>query len=105
MTESNTPTAAFDADRQRDEGRRQGLAIAAVALALVSFVNLLGAEKSILAIVLAVTAISGSSVRVVRRRAALAIGLSLLHIVTIVVVLLLFRDQLGQLIGLLQKLA
>ena len=97
-------TVIGDADLQRDEGRRQGLAIAALALGLVSFVNLLGAEKSILAIVLAVIAMSGSNVRVVRHRAMFAIGLSVLQIVTILVVLLLFRDQLGQLIGLLRKL-
>lgn len=33
-------------------GRREGLAMAAVALSIVSFVNLLGAEKALLAIVL-----------------------------------------------------
>lgn len=89
----------------RDQGRRQGLAIAALALGLVSFLNLLGAEKSILAVVLAISAMSGSASAQVRRRSAAAIALALLHLVTVGVVLVLFQDELGQLVRLLNKLA
>ena len=93
MSDSSAPTFIEDADRQRDEGRRQGLAIAALALGLVSFVNLLGAEKTILAMVLAVIAMSGSTVRIVRHRAMIAIGLSVLQVVTILFVLLAYLSR------------
>jgi uncharacterized membrane protein len=96
------PTAVADA---RESGRREGLAIAALSVALISFLNLLSAEKSILAIVLAVMAMSGSASRSVRRRSSIAIGLAILQIVTIIVVLVLFQDELGQLIEALHKLS
>jgi hypothetical protein len=104
MTESSTQTPHAGLAEARDEGRRQGLAIAALALGLISFLNLLGAEKSILAIVLAAIAMSGSGSGAVRRRSLAAIGLALLHLLTVAVVLVLFREELGQLIQLLQKL-
>jgi uncharacterized BrkB/YihY/UPF0761 family membrane protein len=102
MTDS-TEAVQRDVAAARNQGRRQGLAIAALALGLVSFLNLLGAEKSILAIVL--SAMSGSVSRQVRRRSLAAIGLAILHLVTIGVVLVLFQEELGQLVELLQKLA
>jgi uncharacterized BrkB/YihY/UPF0761 family membrane protein len=104
MTDS-TEAVQRDVAAARNQGRRQGLAIAALALGLVSFLNLLGAEKSILAIVLAISAMSGSVSRQVRRRSLAAIGLAILHLVTIGVVLVLFQEELGQLVELLQKLA
>jgi hypothetical protein len=104
MTESSTQTPHAGLAEARDEGRRQGLAIAALALGLISFLNLLGAEKSILAIVLAAIAMSGSGSGAVRRRSLAAIGLALLYLLTVAVVLVLFREELGQLIQLLQKL-
>jgi len=104
MTDS-TQAVQRDVAEARDQGRRQGLAIAALALSLIAFLNLLGAEKSILAIVLAIGAMSGSVSRQVRRRSFAAIGLAILHLVTIGVVLMLFQDELGQLVELLQKLA
>lgn len=88
----------------RDEGRRQGLAIAALALGFISFVNLFGAEKSLLAILLAAIAMTGSSSPVVRRRSLAALGLAALYLVTIVVVLLLYQNEFGQLARLMQKL-
>jgi len=105
MAKSSTNGTPPEVIHARDDGRRQGLAIAALALGLISFLNLLGTEKSILAIVLGVIAMSGSSSRLVRQRSFIAIGLALLQIVTIGVVLLLFQDELGQLVELLSKLS
>lgn len=102
MTDNGTQNGSFA--QGQDDGRRQGLAIAALALGLVSFVNLLGAEKAILAIVLAAIAMSGSKAKLVRRRASIAIGLSLLYVVTIAIVLVLFHDELGQFIQLAETL-
>jgi hypothetical protein len=100
----NAQTAQRDLTEARGQGRRQGLAISALAVGLVSFLNLLGAEKSILAIVLAISAMSGAASRQVRRRSLAAIGLALLHLVTVGIVLVLFQDELGQLVRLLHKL-
>lgn len=105
MTETSMRETAGDAAQTRDQGRAEGLAIAAIAVALISFLNLLGAEKSVLAIVLAVGAMSHSTSKAVRQRALSAIGLAILHIVTIAVVLTLYRDELGALIQLLYKLS
>lgn len=104
MTPSSMQDPHSDLARARDDGRRQGLAIAALAASLVAYLNLLGAEKSILAIVLATIAISGSGSRLVRRRSLMAIGLSLIHIATIIAVLVIFRDELGELVQLLSQL-
>ncbi|MCW2365839.1 hypothetical protein M2341_001286 [Sphingobium sp. B7D2B] len=41
-------------------GRKEGLATAALAIGLLSFVNLLGAEKGLLALVLGVAGLSGA---------------------------------------------
>lgn len=86
------------------QGRREGLAVAALALSLVAFLNLLGTEKSVLAIILAALALSGSRDPHIRRRASIALALALVHLITIAVVLVLFRDRLGDLIRLLQTL-
>ena len=105
MTDETLQAMPADDSQMRDNGRREGLAIAALALGLISFLNLFGAEKSILAIVLAVMAMSGSTTKSVQRRSSIAIGLALLHILTIAVVLVLFQDELGQFIQSLNKLS
>lgn len=105
MTDSSMQATPVDVAHARDNGRREGLAIAALALGLVSFLNLLGAEKSILALVLAVTAMSHSSSKTVQRRSLIAMGLALVHLVTIAVVLVLFHDELGEFIQTLNKLS
>jgi hypothetical protein len=104
MTPTSTQDPHFDLAQAQDEGRRQGLAIAALAAALVAFLNLLGAEKSILAIVLATVAMSGSSSRLVRRRSLIAIGLAAMYIATMVAVLVIFRNELAELVRLLSTL-
>jgi hypothetical protein len=104
MEQGDGETAGPAVARAWAAGRREGLAIAALALGLVSFLNLLGAEKSLLALVLAAVTLSGGCAGRARRRAWIAIGLAALHIVTIAVVLIVFQDKLGQLLGLLRTL-
>ena len=87
-----------------ERGRREGYALAALALSLVSFVNLLGAEKSILAIVLATFALSGAATGSASMKARVAIAIAALHIVTIAAVLIIFRDKFAQLLDLLRQL-
>lgn len=104
MTPSNTQDPHSDLAQARNDGRCQGLAIAALATSLVAYLNLLGAEKSILAIVLATIAMTGSASRLVRRRSLIAIGLAAIHIATVVAVLVIFRDELAELVRLLSTL-
>jgi hypothetical protein len=94
-----------DLAQARDRGRREGLALAALALSLVAFINLLGAEKSLLAVVLAVIAMRGARVPLVLRRSRLAIGFAMLHLLTFVVVIVLFHDKLAELLRLMHSLA
>jgi hypothetical protein len=89
-----------------EDGRRFGLATAALALGVVSFVNMLGIEKSILAIVLAILAMQGTEFRTaVLRRGRTALILASVHVVTSVVVLVIFRAKLMELVQLLHKLS
>jgi hypothetical protein len=86
------------------QGRGEGLAFAAVALGIVAFINLLGAEKGIVAAALGVLARRHATSNPARRRGAVAITLGGVQIATIVVVLVLFRDKIGQLLDLLKTL-
>jgi hypothetical protein len=87
------------------EGRRLGLATAALALSVVAFLNLLGFEKSILAGVLAFLSLQGAAPAVrTLRRGRVALAIVVLHVVTIAGVLALFHDKLRELIHLLHKL-
>ena len=87
------------------EGKRAGLAIAAIAGSAVAFVSLLGIEKALLAIILAILASRGAAPKShTRRLASVAIGLGLLYVVTFAVVMALFHDKLGELIRLLQQM-
>jgi Mn2+/Fe2+ NRAMP family transporter len=87
------------------EGKSAGLAIAAIAGGAVAFISLLGLEKAILAILLAVLARRGAAPEShTRRLASVAIGLGLLYVVIFAVVMALFRDELGELIRLLQQM-
>jgi hypothetical protein len=89
-----------------DTGRRAGFATAAVALSVVAFVNMFGAEKAILAIVLAMIALRGSATGLpYRRLARTAIGIASAFIVTVVVVLTVWWDKLAELVTLLAKLS
>lgn len=83
-------------------GRGEGLAIAALAVGGVAFINLLGAEKALLALILAMSALGlrdGSSTKAVA-----AISLSCLYLVTMAGVLIVYRDKIGPLVRLLKDL-
>jgi hypothetical protein len=98
---------------QRDEkaeafnaGRRMGFGISALALSLVSFLSLLGAEKAILAIVLGVLAIRGSRQGAsARRLGVVAICIGLGFLLTMVVLLVVFWGQVLEFIQMLHKLS
>ena len=82
-----------------------GLATGALALSVVAFVNLLGMEKSILAIVLAWVALVGAGPAAdVIRRGRVALAIAALHILTIAFVLIAFHEKLLQLLHLFEKL-
>lgn len=98
MTASDT----LDVQTAHALGRREGFATAALAIGLLSFVNLLGVEKGLLALVLGIAALSGT--RIAARRARVAIGLGVLQLCSIALVLILFHEKLGELIALLTKL-
>jgi hypothetical protein len=87
------------------EGRRIGLATAALALSLVAYINLLGIEKSVLAGVLAFSALRGAGTgSQPLRRGRVALVIAALHVVFLVAVLSIFHDKFMQLVPLLQKL-
>jgi len=105
MSDSTSVNQANAIAAAHDAGRRLGLATAALALGVVSFINLLGVEKSILSIVLAVLAIRGMApAGVVRFRTRFALVISSLQLVTTILALVLFRDEVGELLQLLYEL-
>ncbi len=85
-------------------GRSEGLATAAVALGVLSFIQFLGAEKALLAIVLAVLALRGAGSRHSRIRGWVAIGLGSVYLAVTALTLIVFHDKLGELIQLLRSL-
>ena len=101
------PSAAEDQLAQAfDAGRRAGLATAAMALSLVAFFSLLGAEKALLAIALAIIARRGSQPRSAGRRVAtIAIGVATVFLVSIALVLIVFWKELGDLVNHFRQLS
>jgi len=99
--QSESPSlAAFE------QGRRSGFATAALAVALVSFLSLLGVEKAILAIALAFVSLrSNATDPGCRRTSLLAIALAALFILSVIVLLAIFHDKLLQMVRLLQQLS
>ena len=103
-SEGSGPSA--EAAKAFADGRRVGLATAALAVGVVSFLSLLGAEKAVLAVVLGALAIRGAGVGTsARRRGVAAIVLGGLFVVTLAVFLVLFADQFAQLVQSLHKLS
>jgi hypothetical protein len=89
-----------------DSGRRAGLATAAMALSLVSFLSLLGAEKALLAIALAMMARRGSQPGSAGRRlATVAIGVATVFLVSIVFILIVFWKELGDFVNYFRQLS
>jgi hypothetical protein len=88
-------------------GQRYTLATLALGLALLSFLNLAGLEKAILAIVLGLKAIRptpGPALEQRRGWARLGIGLAAAHVVLVVTVVLLNLDRLSRLIDALRAM-
>jgi hypothetical protein len=87
-------------------GRRAGLGVAALALGVVSYLSLLGAEKAILAIVLGVLAMRGAAPRTQPHRLGMtAVWLGVVFIATIGILLVVFQDKVAEFVALLQKLS
>jgi hypothetical protein len=82
-------------------GQRYTLATLALTLALLSFLNLAGMEKAILAIVLGLRALKPTPRPALEQRrgwARMAIGLGVAHVVLVVTVILLNLDRLSALL-------
>jgi hypothetical protein len=89
-----------------DAGRRTGFGVSALALSLVAFLSMLGAEKAVLAIVLGALAMRGTKRGAVARRLGIAaIGMAAVFLATLAVVLVVFWDQLVELIRILERLS
>ena len=89
-------------------GQRYTLATLALGLALLSFLNLAGMEKAILAIVLAVRALKATPQPALEQRkswARFAIALAATHVVLVVTLVLLNLDRLARLIEVLRAMS
>lgn len=89
-------------------GQRYTLATLALGLALLSFLNLAGMEKAILAIVLAVRALKATPQPALEQRkgwARFAIALAAAHVVIVVTFVLLNLDRLSRLIDVLRAMS
>ncbi|MBI4581171.1 MAG: hypothetical protein HY718_15825 [Planctomycetes bacterium] len=92
-------------DRAYQQGRRAGLATAALAMSIVAFISLLGVEKAVLAAVLAVVSLRGLSPGTRGRRLGLAALVIVgLYAVTFIVVVVAFHEKFARLFHLLQQL-
>jgi hypothetical protein len=87
------------------QGRGEGLALAALSVGIVAFINLVGAEKGILAVVLGVLATRRAVSSPTRRRGRIAVILGVVQLVTVVGVLIVFREKIAQLLDLLRTLS
>jgi hypothetical protein len=101
------PLAAPDPlTRAFEDGRRAGLATAALAVSVVAFLSLLGAEKALLAIALGLLARRGAPPGSAGRKlATVAIGVATVFLVTIAFVLVMFWDELVGLVNYLRQLS
>jgi hypothetical protein len=102
-----TPEENLDTSAEAyDTGRRVGFGVSALALGLVTFLSLLGAEKAILAIVLGTLAVKGPNAGTLSQqlgRAAIVLGT--MFLLTVGVVLVVFWDQAIEFARLLQQLS
>ena len=89
-------------------GQRYNLATLALVVALLSFLNLAGLEKAILAIVIGLKALRPAPPPALEARrswARFAIGLGIAHAVLLVTVILLNLDRLSRLIDALRAMS
>ena len=95
-----------DAAKVFADGRRSGLATAALAVGVVSFLSMLGVEKAALAVVLGVLAIRGAAPgSSARRLGMVAVLLGGLFVVTLIVLLAVFRNEFAELLRSLRRLS
>lgn len=93
-------TRAFEA------GKRAGLATAALVIAVVSFISLLGTEKAIVAIALGILAARGSPAGSAARRFGItAVVLGGVFLATVAVVLIVWWDKLVELVKILERMS
>jgi Na+-driven multidrug efflux pump len=89
-----------------ETGWRSGLAVGAMAVSVVAFISLWGIEKALLAITLAFLAFRGSRRgEEARRLAGQAIVIGCVYVVTIIMLLIVFRSQLAQFLQMMHKLS
>jgi hypothetical protein len=89
-------------------GQRYTLATLSLTLALLSFLNLAGTEKAILAVVLGVKALKSNPLPALEQRRGLArigIGLAAAHVVVVVTIILLNLDRLRRLFEALRAMS
>ncbi len=89
-------------------GQRYSLATLALTLALLSFLNLAGMEKAILAIVLGLRALKPAPQPPLEQRrgwARMAIGLGVAHVVLVVTIILLNLDRISTLFDALRAMS
>ena len=89
-------------------GQRYTFATLALTLALLSFLNLAGMEKAVLAIVLGLRALRPAPQPPLEQRrgwARMAIGLGVAHVVLVVTVILLNLDRISRLIDALRAMS
>src|SRR5262245_14112035 len=89
-------------------GQRYNLATLALVVALLSFLNLAGMEKAILAIVIGLKALRAAPPPALEQRrgwARLAIGFGIAHVVLVITVILLNLDRISQLIAALRAMS
>jgi hypothetical protein len=89
-------------------GQRYTLATLAIGLALLSFLNLAGLEKAVLAIVLGLKALKTTPEPALERRrgwARFGIGLALVHIVVLISVILFNLHRLPKLLDALRAIS
>jgi Na+-driven multidrug efflux pump len=87
-------------------GRRDGFGIAAVVVGIITFVSLLGIEKAVVAIVLGALAMQGARKGSrARRLGGVALILGITFEVALVVLLIVFREEVGTLISALEQLS
>jgi hypothetical protein len=110
MTQLPVPSAPGEREASHaqafDAGRRAGLATAALALSLTAFLSLLGAEKAILAIALAVLARRGAQPGSAACRVATwAIGIAVVFLISIAFILIRFRKELMEFVDYFRQLS
>ncbi len=87
-------------------GRRDGFGIAAIVVGIVTFVSLLGIEKAVVAIVLGALAMQGARQGSrARRLGGAALILAITFEVAFIVLIIVFREQVGAFISALEALS